>query len=104
MAAAGTNLATGDQINTFVTDFAYTTNAGTVTDVSAGDGIRVTGTSTVNPTIGLSYATTANYILAGGSAATAVGADIIAFSDTSTPNKDVVKTALEDIPMAALGS
>lgn len=104
VAAAGTNLATGDQINTFVTDFGYTTNAGTVTDVSAGDGIRVTGTSTVNPTIGLSYATTANYILAGGSAATAVGADIIAFSDTSTSNKDVVKTALEDIPMAALGA
>jgi len=99
---SGTNLATGDQIHTFVTDFGYTTNTGTVTNVTAGDGIRVTGTSTVNPTVGVSYATAANYILAGGAATTAVGTDIIAFSDTSSTNKDVVKTALADIPMAAL--
>ena len=104
VADSGTNLATGDQIHTFVTDFGYTTNTGTVTDVTAGDGIRITGTSTVNPTVSLSYATAANYILAGGSATTAVGADIIAFSDTSSASKDVVKTALEDIPMAALGA
>ncbi len=104
VADSGTNLATGDQIHTFVTDFGYTTNTGTVTDVTAGDGIRITGTSTVNPTVALSYASTANYILAGGSATTAVGADIIAFSDTSSATKDVVKTALEDIPMAALGA
>lgn len=104
VADSGTNLATGDQIHTFVTDFGYTTNTGTVTDVTAGDGIRITGTSTINPTIALGYSTTSNYILAGGAATTAVGADIIAFSDTSSTNKDVVKTALEDIPMAALGA
>ena len=104
VADSGTNLATGDQIHTFVTDFGYTTNTGTVTDVTAGDGIRITGTSTINPTIALGYSTTSNYILAGGAAATAVGTDIIAFSDTSSTNKDVVKTALEDIPMAALGA
>ena len=104
VADSGTNLATGDQIHTFVTDFGYTTNTGTVTDVTAGDGIRITGTSTVNPTVALSYASTANYILAGGAATTAVGTDIIAFSDTSSATKDVVKTALEDIPMAALGA
>jgi hypothetical protein len=103
VADSGTNLATGDQIHTFVTDFGYTTNTGTVTDVTAGDGIRVTGTSTVNPTVGLSYATAANYILAGGAAATAAGADVIAFSDTGSSDA-VVKTALQDIPMAALGA
>lgn len=104
VADSGTNLATGDQIHTFVTDFGYTTNTGTVTDVTSGDGIRITGTNTVSPVVSLSYATTANYILASGAATTAVGTDIIAFSDTSSTNKDVVKTALEDIPMAALGA
>ena len=104
VADSGTNLATGDQIHTFVTDFGYTTNTGTVTDVTAGNGIRITGTSTVNPTVALSYASTSNYILASGAATTAVGTDIIAFSDTSSATKDVVKTALEDIPMAALGA
>jgi trimeric autotransporter adhesin len=101
---SGTSLATGDQIHTFVTDFGYTTNVGTVISVSSGDGIRISGTQTVDPTIALAYTTTANYILAGGAAATAVGTDIIAFSDTSSTNKDVVKTALQDIPMAALGA
>ena len=100
----GTNLATGGDIYDFVTDFGYTTNVGTVTDVSAGDGIRITGSSTVSPVVVLAYSTTANYVLAGGAATTAVGTDIIAFSDTSSTNKDVVKTALEDIPMAALGA
>lgn len=104
VADSGTNLATGDQIHTFVTDFGYTTNTGTLTDATAGDGIRITGTSTINPTIGLSYSTAANYILAGGAATTAVGTDMIAFSDTSSANRNVVMTALEDIPMAALGA
>ena len=43
----GTNLATGGQIYTFVTDFAY----GTVTSVTAGTGMTQTGTSTINPTL-----------------------------------------------------
>ena len=100
----GTNLATGDQIYDFVTAFGYTTNTGTVTSVSAGDGIRVTGTA-VAPIVNVAYSTATNYILAGGAAAgPAVGTDVIAFSDTSSTNTDVVKVALEDIPMAALGS
>lgn len=47
----GTALATGDQIYDFVTGLGYTTNAGTVTSVTAGDGLTQSGTSTVNPTI-----------------------------------------------------
>ena len=62
VADSGTSLATGDQIYDFVTAFGYTTNTGTVTDITAGDGIRITGTSTINPTVAVSYATAANYI------------------------------------------
>ena len=56
IAASGTNLATADQINTFVTDFGYSTTVGTVTSVAAGDGIRITGTAAVTPTVRLQYA------------------------------------------------
>ena len=101
IADGGVNLATGDQIHTFVTDFGYTTNVGTVTSVAAGTGITLTGTATVNPTIALRYASGSNYILAGGGATTAAGEDLIAFSDA---DENVKKTALENIPMAALGA
>ena len=47
IAASGTNLATADQINTFVTDFDY----GSVKSVTAGTGMTQTGVSTVNPTL-----------------------------------------------------
>lgn len=39
---SGTALATGDQIYDFVTAFGYTTNVGTVTSISAGDGMDFT--------------------------------------------------------------
>ena len=100
VADSGTNLATGDQIHTFVTDFGYTTNTGTVTDITAGDGIRITGTSTINPTVSVSYATAANYIEVA-SAATADGENFIPMADASN---DVKKTKLKDVPMAALGA
>ena len=100
VADSGTNLATGDQIHTFVTDFGYTTNTGTVTDVTAGDGIRITGTSTVNPTVAISYATSANYIEAA-TAATADGENFMPMADASN---NVKKTKLKDVPMAALGA
>lgn len=96
----GTNLATGGDIYNFVTDFGYTTNTGTVEDVTAGDGIRITGTSTVNPTVSVSYATAANYIEVA-SAATADGENYIPMADASN---DVKKTKLKDVPMAALGA
>ena len=47
IADSGTNLATGDQIHTFVTDFDY----GSVKSVTAGTGMTQTGVSTVNPTL-----------------------------------------------------
>jgi hypothetical protein len=92
------NLATGDQIHTFVTDFGYTTNVGTVTSVAAGDGIRLTGTASVTPTVSLQYAGASNYIEVQG-AQTADSEDFIPMADASN---DVKKTKLKDVPMAAL--
>ncbi len=100
IADGGVNLATGDQIHTFVTDFGYTTNVGTVTSVAAGTGIVLTGTTTVNPTVALRYTGASNYIESV-SAATATGSDLISFSNSS---ENVQKTALENIPMTALGA
>ena len=100
IADGGVNLATGDQIHTFVTDFGYTTNVGTVTSVAAGTGIVLSGTTTVNPTVALRYTGASNYIESA-SAATAEGSDLISFSDSS---ENVQKTALENIPMTALGA
>jgi hypothetical protein len=92
-------LATGDQINTFVTDFGYTTNVGTVTSVSATDGIIITGTATVTPTVGLLYEGTTNYIEVV-DAGTAASDDLIAFS--ANTDNIVRNTALKDVPMTAL--
>ena len=100
VADSGTNLATGDQIHTFVTDFGYTTNVGTVTSVAAGDGIRVTGTATVTPTVGLLYTGATNYIEVQGAQA-ADAEDFIPMADASN---DVKKTKLKDVPMAALAA
>ena len=98
VADSGTNLATGDQIHTFVTDFGYTTNVGTVTSVAAGDGIRITGTAAVTPTVNLQYAGATNYIEVQGAQA-ADAEDFIPMADASN---DVKKTKLKDVPMAAL--
>ena len=100
VADSGTNLATGDQIHTFVTDFGYTTNVGTVTSVAAGEGIRITGTSTVTPTIGVLYTGATNYIEVNG-AQTADAEDFIPMADATNAVK---KTALKDVPMAALAA
>ena len=100
VADSGTNLATGDQIHTFVTDFGYTTNVGTVTSVAAGDGIRVTGTASVTPTVNLQYAGASNYIEVQG-AQTADAEDFIPMADASN---DVKKTKLKDVPMASLAA
>jgi hypothetical protein len=104
VADSGTNLATGDQIHTFVTDFGYTTNVGTVTSVSGGDGIIITGTAAVTPVVRLDYDGADNYIENRGAQA-ADAEDFIAFSvpDTGTPaNTTVKKSALKNVPMAAL--
>jgi hypothetical protein len=104
IAASGTNLATADQINTFVTDFGYSTTVGTVTSVAGGDGIIITGTPTVAPVVRLDYDGADNYIENRGAQA-ADAEDFIAFSvpDTGTPaNTTVKKSALKNVPMAAL--
>lgn len=100
VAENGVNLATGGQIYTFVENKNYTTNVGTVTSVAAGTGIALSGTTTVNPTVAIRYTGASNYIESV-SAATAAGSDLISFSDSSN---DVQKTALENIPMTALGA
>ena len=60
----------------------------------------LSGTTTVNPTVALRYTGASNYIESV-SAATAAGSDLISFSDSS---ENVQKTALENIPMTALGA
>ena len=99
VADSGTKLATGDQIHTFVTDFGYTTNVGTVTSVAAGAGLRVSGTATVTPTVSPDYTTSANIILSSTGTATADSGDSIILSDNS---QQVVRTTLSAIPVASL--
>ena len=101
VADSGTNLATGDQIHTFVTDFGYTTNVGTVTSVAAGDGIRVTGTASVTPTVAVQTSGTSNYVEVANLVTTADSGDKLALSDTSDA---VNKITLANVPMAALSA
>ena len=53
VADAGTNLATGDQIHTFVTGQGYTTNTGTVTSVGTNTGLSGTVTGSGNLSLAL---------------------------------------------------
>ena len=87
---AGTNQLTVNSTDQFV---------GTVTSVSGGDGITITGVSTVTPTVNIDYAGSDNYILVPGTAV-ADDTDIINFSDTT--DSDVKKTTLGTIPVDAL--
>lgn len=101
IADAGTNLATADQIHTFVTDFGYTTNVGTVTSVAAGSGLTLTGTGTVNPTLSIRLTGATNYIEVGEETDTADKLDKMAFSNA---DNDVKKIAIGEIPIAALAA
>ena len=87
---SGTNQLTVNSTDQFV---------GTVTSVSGGDGITITGVSTVTPTVNIDYAGSDNYILVPGTAV-ADDTDIINFSDTT--DSDVKKTTLGTIPVDAL--
>ena len=100
VAASGTNLATGDQINTFVTDFGFTTNVGTVTSVASGPGIVITGTGSVAPVVGLKLTGDATAYIKLGADNTALADDSIAFYDDS--RTDTSSTTFGEVPMAAL--
>ena len=47
------NVPTMKAISSYVTGLGYTTNTGTVTSVSAGTGLSISGTASVNPTINI---------------------------------------------------
>jgi hypothetical protein len=72
---------------------------GTVTSVSSGAGIVITGTA-ADPIVGVDYIGSDNYILSGGASTTAAAADTISFSDSDDSN--VKQTTFGAIPMAAL--
>ena len=89
IADGGVNLATGDQIHTFITDFGYTTNTGTVTSVSAGDGIALSGTGTVDPTISVKLSSATNYIEIAPVIEVAEPTDKIAYSNADDEVKKI---------------
>jgi hypothetical protein len=80
-----------------------TTNqaSGTVTSVTPGPGLKlISGSTSLDPSIGINYTGTQNYIIEGDSAAVAVAADKVMFNQTSSSN---VKTStLGTIPMTTL--
>ena len=78
-----------------------TNNPGTVQSILPGNGLRLdSGVLTSNPTIGVEYNGSNNYILIGSSAATPTVNDYIAFNQNSSSN---IKTStFATIPMAAL--
>jgi hypothetical protein len=94
LTGAGTVVVTRTSANTLTitgTDSA----AGTVTSVSAGTGISVTGTATINPTVSILYAGASNAILAA-AAATPVGADTLWFSDAT--DSTIKKALISSFP------
>ncbi len=95
----GTALATGDQIYDWVIGLNYSTTVGTVTSVAAGDGLRLSGTATVDPTLSVEYTGADNIVLDSTGTATATEDDTIIMSDTG---ENVVRTTLGSIPVEAL--
>jgi hypothetical protein len=74
---------------------------GTVTNVDAGTGLVIeSGTSTVDPEIGIDYSGVDNYILSAGSVTDAAAADKINFNDAD--DNEVKQTTFGDIPIDAL--
>lgn len=100
--AGGTNVTTTyNSANNTLTIDATDQYAGTVTSVTAGTGLVLeSGSSSVNPTIGVDYSGTDNYILSAGAATDAAAADTINFNDAG--DSEVKQTTFGDIPIDAL--
>ena len=78
-------------------------NPGTVQSVVAGSGLKLesaAGTITTNPTIGIEYSGSNNYILIGQSIAVATENDSLAFNQLTSSN--VKTTTFSTLPIAAL--
>ena len=83
--------------------------AGTVTSVSAGPGLRISGTSTVSPTLSVQYTGAQNVIAQGvidgdgvSTAEVITQSDQILFNQVSTTPVNVKSTTLGTIPMDSL--
>jgi len=72
-----------------------TSNTGTVTSVSGGKGVVISGSATVTPTVNVDYNGTDNAILAA-TAASPVGADTIWFSDAT--DNEIKKATISSFP------
>ena len=98
----GTNVTTAyDTANNTLTINSTDQYVGTVTSVTAGTGLVLeSGSSTVDPTIGVDYSGTDNYILSAGAATDAAAGDTINFNDVG--DNGVKQTTLGDIPVDAL--
>jgi hypothetical protein len=96
--AGGTNVTTAFS-GTTLTINSTDQFQGTLTGITEGPGITVTASST-SPTVAVDYLGVDNYILEPNSQVIADADDIINFSDDTDNN--VKKTALGDIPIAAL--
>lgn len=101
------SLLPGSNINLVNNNGIYTINAtnnpGTVQSVLAGSGLvleSATETITTNPTIGIQYTGSNNYILVGQNTDTITNNDIIAFNKLSS--SDVKTTNLGTIPISAV--
>tara|TARA_R110001592_G_scaffold63838_1_gene195898 strand:- start:629 stop:2977 length:2349 start_codon:yes stop_codon:yes gene_type:complete len=81
----GTNVTITRNSATQLTISATDSAAGTVTSVAGGDGISISGSATVTPTVNIDYTGTDNAILVP-NAATPVGADTMWFSDATDNN------------------
>ncbi len=79
-----------------------TLTVGTVTSVSAGAGIKITGSTTVNPTIEVDYSATGIIADATGMSGTAESDDEILIAD-DTLSGAVRRASLVDIPLNVLG-
>lgn len=96
---AGTNITLSGSTGSVTIN--ATNNPGTVQSILPGNGLKLdSGSLTTNPTIGVDYTGSNNYILIGESAATITSDDFIAFNQLSSSN--VKTTTMSTVPMAAL--